>query len=166
MMPADLPRHATAAHCRGDLLPQPLFDRRPPRHQAKSHTVIEHRVAPARQHDGAPVDASHTLPVRDGLIHQAGFGGNVLCGLRQFSIAQRSQQIARQDHALPAPLSQPLFGQEVGALLQSVLGIAAKAHIAQPTPAADQLLVKPGRTDDAGLPLDGQVRFQLYGHAA
>jgi hypothetical protein len=65
---------------------------------------------------------------------QAGIGGNVFRGLRQLPIAQRAQQVARQDHALPAPLGQPLFFEEVGALLQGLLGIAAKAQVAQPRP--------------------------------
>jgi hypothetical protein len=42
-------------------------------------------------------------------------------------VAQRAQQVARKDHALPAPLGQPLFGQEVGALLHRLLGLAANA---------------------------------------
>lgn len=97
---------------------------------------------------------------------QAGFGGNVLRGLRQFPIAQRSQQVTGEDHALPAPLRQPLFFEEVGALLHGLLRIAAKAQVAQPTAAADQLLVKPGRADHAGLPLDGKMGLHFHRHAA
>ncbi|MPM45805.1 hypothetical protein SDC9_92497 [bioreactor metagenome] len=97
---------------------------------------------------------------------QAGFSGNALRGLCQFPVAQCAQQVARPDHALPAPLGQPLFGQEVGALLHGLFGLATKAQVAQARAAADQLLVEPGGSDHAGLPLDGQVRFQLHGHAA
>lgn len=70
-----------------------------------------------------------------------------------------------EDHALPAPLGQSLFGQEVRALLYRLLGLTAKAQVAQARATVDQLLVKPGGTDHAGLPLDGQVRFQLHRHA-
>ncbi|CAM3887334.1 hypothetical protein EV679_2423 [Kerstersia gyiorum] len=148
------------------MLPQPLFDHRPPRHQAETHAVIEHRVTATHQHDGTPVDTGHALPVPYGSMLQAGVGGNVLGGLRQFPIAQRAQQVAGQDHALPASLGQPLFGQEVGALQHRLLGVATKAQVAQPTAAADQLLIQPGRADDAGLPLDGQGRFQFHRHAS
>jgi hypothetical protein len=37
---------------------------------------------------------------------QSGFGGNVPAGQRQFPIAQRSQQVAGEDHALPTPFGQ------------------------------------------------------------
>ena len=37
---------------------------------------------------------------------------------------------------------------------------------AQPLAAADQLLVEPSGTDNAGLPLNRQVRFHFHGHAA
>lgn len=90
---ANFPRHATTAYRYGDLLPQPLFDHRPPRHQAETHAVIEHGVASAGQLDGAPVDARHALPVGHRAMLQAGFGRNVLGGLRQFPIAQRAQQV-------------------------------------------------------------------------
>ena len=73
---------------------------------------------------------------------QAGFGCNVLGSLHQFPVAQRPQQITSQDHLLPAPLGQPLFFEEVGALLQGFLDLGTKAQIAQPTAAADQLLVE------------------------
>lgn len=69
---------------RSELLSQPLLDHRLPRHQAEPHAVIEHRVAPASEHDGTPVDASHALAVGHGAMLQAGIGGNVLRGLRQF----------------------------------------------------------------------------------
>jgi hypothetical protein len=88
-LPPNLPGHATATYGRGDLLPQPLFDHWPPRHQAESHAVIEHRVAPAGEHDGAPVDAGHALSVGHWPMLQAGFSGDVLCGLRQIASAQR-----------------------------------------------------------------------------
>ncbi|KAG1312604.1 hypothetical protein G6F63_016257 [Rhizopus arrhizus] len=58
------------------------------------------------------------------------------------------------------------LSQEVGALLHRLLGLTAKAQVAQAGAAADQLLVEPGGPDHAGLPLDGQVRFQLHGYAA
>ena len=48
---------------------------------------------------------------------QAGFCCYVLGGLRQLPIAQRAQQVASEDHALPATLRQPLFFEEIGALL-------------------------------------------------
>ena len=67
---------------------------------------------------------------------------------------------------MPAPLGQPLFGKEVGAFLQCLLDLAAKAQVPQARAAADQLLVESGGPDHAGLPLDGQVRFQLDGNAA
>ena len=66
----------------------------------------------------------------------------------------------------PRRSASPCSGQEVGALLHCLLGLTAKAQVAQARAAADQLLVKPGGPDHAGLPLDGQVRFQLHGHAA
>ncbi len=94
-----------------------LFDDRLPRHQAEPHTVIQHRVAPAGQHEAAAVDTRHALPLSYRTMLQARISGNVLRGLRHFPIAQRAQQIARQDHALAAPLGQSLFGQEIGALL-------------------------------------------------
>src|SRR3546814_1707758 len=75
---------------------------------------------------------------------QAGIGGYVLRGLRQFPIAQRAQQVARQNHALTTPLGQPLFGEKVGALLHRLLGLATKAQVAQARATADQLLVEPG----------------------
>ncbi len=82
---------------------------------------------------------------------QASIGSNVLHGPCQFPIAQRAQQVPGEDHALTATLGQPLLGQEVGALLQGLFGVTAKAQIAQPFAAADQLLIQPGRADDAGL---------------
>src|SRR3546814_13105163 len=81
---------------------------------------------------------------------QAGIGGYVLRGLRQFPIAQRAQQVARQNHALTTPLGHPLFGEKVGALLHRLLGLATKAQVAQARATADQLLVEPGGPDPAG----------------
>ena len=66
----------------------------------------------------------------------------------------------------PRRSCQPLFFEEIGSLLYGLLGITAKAQVAQPTATADQLLVKPSRADDAGLPFDRKVRFQLHGYVA
>jgi len=64
-LPPDLPRHTTAAYRRGHLLPKLLLDHRLPRHQTEFHAVIQHRVAPAGEHDGTLVDAGHALLVCD-----------------------------------------------------------------------------------------------------
>ena len=40
---------------------------------------------------------------------QAGFGGNVLGGLGQLAVAQRAQQVAREDDALAAQFGQALL---------------------------------------------------------
>ncbi len=88
-------------------------------------------------------------------MFQTGFGGDDLGGLRQLLIAQRAQEIADEDDVLSASLRHSLFFEEVGALLHGLLGITAKAQVTQSLAPADQLLVKPGRTDDADLPLDG-----------
>ncbi|KAF1048748.1 MAG: hypothetical protein GAK38_01192 [Xylophilus sp.] len=45
-------------------------------------------------------------------MFQAGFDGNILRGLRQLASAQRRQQVAYEDDALPALFGQALFGQE------------------------------------------------------
>lgn len=89
---ANLPRHPATAHRRGKLLPQPLLDHRLPRHQREAHAVIEHRVAPAGEHDAAPVDAGHALTVGHRAMRQAGIGGNVLRGLRQLPVAGPQRQ--------------------------------------------------------------------------
>ena len=89
MLPPNLPGCTTAAHRRGELLPQPLFDHRLPRHQREAYAVIEHRVAPAGEHDGTPIDAGHVLPVGHWPMLQAGFGGNVLRSLCQLAPAER-----------------------------------------------------------------------------
>ena len=115
---------------------------------------------------GFPLTIGARVTVGHQAMLQAGFCRNVFRSLRHLPAAQRSQQVARQDHPLPAPLGQPLFGQEVGTLLHCLFGLAAKAQVAQARAAADQLLVKPGGTDHTRLPLDGQVRLQLDGHAA
>jgi len=88
-----------------------------PRNEAESHAVIEHGVAPAGKHDAAPVDAGHALPIGHRAMLQAGFGRNLPRSLRQLAPAQRRQQVACEDDALSAPLSQSLFGQETGALV-------------------------------------------------
>lgn len=87
-------------------------------------------------------------------------------GLGQFAAAQRAQQVAGQDDALPAPFSQALFRQEIGALLQSLFDLRAKAQVAQALATTDQLLIQPGGADHAGLAFYGQVGFQLHRHAA
>ena len=162
----NLPSNPAAAHRGGKLLPKPLLDHRLPRHQAEPHAIVKHRVAPTDEHHAAPIDTGHTLPFGYRAMLQAGFGGNVFGGLRQFPITQRAQQVARQNHAQPAPLGQPLLGEEVGTLLHRLFGLAAEAQVAQARAAADQLLVEPSGPDHAGLPLDRQVRFQFHGHAA
>src|SRR3546814_6677215 len=68
----------------------------------------------------------------------------------ELRISDWSSDVCSSDlHALPAPLGQPLFGQEVGALLHRLFGLAAKAQVAQARAAADQLLVEPGGPDHA-----------------
>jgi len=79
--------------------------------------------------------------------------------------AQRRQQVAGEDDALTALFGQSLFDQKIGALLHGVLDFAAESQLAQALTAADELLVKPGCTDDAGLAFDGKVGFQVYRHA-
>ncbi len=68
---------------------------------------------------------------------KARFGGNVLGGLCELPVAPYAQQVARQDHTLPAPLGQPLFDQAVSVLLRRLLDVAAKAQVAQVLAAAD-----------------------------
>lgn len=81
-------------------------------------------MAPAGKHDQAPVDTCDPLPLGHRAMLQAGFGSDVLGGLRKFPIAQRAQQVAGEEHALPAPCK-----QEISALLQSVLGLAADVDV-------------------------------------
>ena len=50
------------------------------------------------------IDAGHALAIGHRSMLQAGVGGNVLGSLCHLTVAQRAQQIARQDHTLPAPL--------------------------------------------------------------
>lgn len=147
VLPTNLPRHPSAAHRHGEMLPQSLLDHRSPRHQAKAHAVIEHRVTPAGEHERAPVDAGHALTVGDGPMLQSGFGGNVLGGLRQFPIAQRAQQVARENYALPASMDQPLFFEEVSSFLQLFPHLSTKAYVTESSTTADQLLVKPSGAD-------------------
>lgn len=114
--PTDRPRRAATPERYRKALTQALLDHRFPRHQRESSSIIKHRVAPTGEHDAAPKDAGHTLPLRHGPMLQAGVCGNVLRGLRQLAPAQRRQQIARENNALPAMLAQSLLGREVGAL--------------------------------------------------
>lgn len=56
-------------------------------------------------------------------------------------------------------LGQPLFGQEICALLHCLFGLAANAQVAQPLASTDQLLIEPGGADVARLALDGRCDF-------
>ena len=116
-MPPDVPRGGRAAYRGGELLAQALVNHRPPRHEAEALAIVEHGVAAAGKHDATAVDARHALAVGRRAVGQAGFGGEVLGGMRHVPPAQGCQQVARQNDALAASLGQPLFGQEVGALL-------------------------------------------------
>jgi hypothetical protein len=46
-LPAQIPVDAAVAHDAGDVLADPLFEYRPPRHQAEPEPVVDHGVAPA-----------------------------------------------------------------------------------------------------------------------
>lgn len=52
----------------------------------------------------------------------------------------------------PTQLCQPLFGQEVGALLHRLFSLATKTQLAQTRTATDQLLVEPCGPDKANKP--------------
>ena len=54
-LPSNLPRHPAAAYRRGDLLPQPLFDYRPPRHQTESPWVASVNEVDFRGEIGAAI---------------------------------------------------------------------------------------------------------------
>jgi len=68
-----------------------LLDYGLPRYQAEPHAVIEHGVAPAGEHDVAPVATSHALPIGHRPMLQTGFSRDLLRGLRHFTPAQRCQ---------------------------------------------------------------------------
>lgn len=110
MLLPSLPRHPTTAHPRGELLLHPPLDHRLPRHQQETDAVIKHRVAPAGEYNGTPVDAGHALPVGHGPMFQAGFGGYALSRLRELAPARRRQQVAREHGALPAMPDQSVHG--------------------------------------------------------
>ena len=149
---------------RGDLLPQSWLDYRPPRHQTESHAVIEQRMATAGEHDRAPVDAGYALPsvtCRCSNPLSAAMCWAACASSRLRSVSSRfRERISRCPRRWAS-----LFFEEVGALLQGLPSIAAKA-VAQSLAAADQLLIQPGRADDAGLPFNRQMRFQFDRHAA
>ncbi|EIT71054.1 hypothetical protein WQQ_11910 [Hydrocarboniphaga effusa AP103] len=84
-------------------LPQPLLDYRHPQYWAKPNTVIEHRVAPACEHHGAPVDAALALASGHGPMLLAGFGGCVFGGLRQLAVAHDFTALVDSESRL-APL--------------------------------------------------------------
>jgi hypothetical protein len=158
---------AAAAHRRGDLLPQPLLDHRLPRHQAElAHAVIEHRVAPAGEHDAAPVDAGHALPVGHRAMLQAGFAAMSFAACASSRLRSVPSRLRARITRCPRRSASPCSARKSARCCIACLGLAAKAQVAQARAAADQLLVEPGGPDHAGLPLDGQVRFQLHGHAA
>ena len=97
---------------------------------------------------------------------QSAIGGNVLAAACASSrLRSVSSRFRRESAAARAAGPAPFF-EEVGALLQGLPSIAAKAQVAQSLAAADQLLIQPGRADDAGLPFNRQMRFQFDRHAA
>jgi hypothetical protein len=130
-------KHHSAAYRCCNLLPQPLLNHWPPRHQTEPLSIVEHRVPPTGEHDTPPIYADHALPVSRLPILQPGFGANVLRGLRQLAPAQRRQQVTGKDDSLPTVLGQPLFGQEIGSRPQRILDLATKAQITQSLAAAN-----------------------------
>ena len=98
--------------CRGYLLPQPLLDHWSPRHQAEPHAIIQHRVAPAGEHDPAPVDTCGPLPLGYRAMLQAGFGSDVINGLRTWKACIRHSIkaeffSARQRHSSVVVMERP-----------------------------------------------------------
>src|SRR5437773_5345941 len=76
-LPPKIPRNTTAAYRCCNLLPQPLLNHWPPRHQTEPLSIVEHRVPPTGEHDTPPIYADHALTVSRLPILQPGFGANV-----------------------------------------------------------------------------------------
>lgn len=61
--PLDFPGHPFATRGRGKVLSWTLLDHSLPPRKRETHAVVEHRLAPVGQPDGAPEDADHALLV-------------------------------------------------------------------------------------------------------
>jgi hypothetical protein len=87
-----------------------------PRYQAKTHTVVEHGKPPAGELNIPPVNTADSLTIGDRPIRQACFFRNAQCGCLEVALAQCRKEIASQDGALSAALSQTLLNQEIRSL--------------------------------------------------
>src|SRR5256885_11531157 len=81
-------------------------------------------------------------PPRSTLFPYTTLFRSVLRGMRYIPAAQHCQQIARQDDALAAPLGQPLFGQEVGALLHCLRSEEHTSELQSPCNLVCRLLLE------------------------
>src|SRR3569623_2505584 len=158
MLPSALPPQFPSDRCPSHddryLLSEPLLRYRLPWHQTETGAVVEHRKAPAGELHVAAIGAAHALAVGNGAMREAGFRGYGFGGAVDLASTQGRQQIACQDHALSAPLGQPLFNQEIRSLPQRFAHVTAETVVGNTAGAGDQLLVQPGRADHARLPLN------------
>src|SRR5690606_25311229 len=112
-------------------------------------------VATTGKHHTVTVATADGLSIDHSSIKQAGLGGDAFSSRCNLSLAQRCQQIARENHALASSLGQALFDKEFGALLECCSHFAAETQITDTLAADDQLLIQPGGADHTGLPFDG-----------
>ena len=83
------------------------LQRRPPRHELESETIVDHGEPTRRERDALAIDAGNVLAFGGGAMREAGFGREFCGGLVQLPPPQRVEQIAREDDALALPPRQP-----------------------------------------------------------
>jgi hypothetical protein len=132
-----------------------LLYHRPPRYQAETHAIVQHREAATHELERTAVKTGHAPPIGNGAMCEAGFRSDGFGCTIYLASTQRPQQIARQDHALSASLGQPLFNEEIRPLPQRFAHRTTEAVAGDTAGTTDQLLIQPGRADHADLPLNG-----------
>ena len=130
----------------------------PPGHELETYSVIDHGEATRGQRNALAVDAGNVIAFRYRIRQTTMARGQRFTRRVQFLLAEHSEQIANQRHALTMSLRKTLIDEPVTALVKSLPDFIAEAASQRLGSRRQQLPVEPGRPARVNLSFERQIR--------
>ena len=107
-------------------LPEMPLQRRPPWHELKAKTIVDHGEAAGGQRDTLPIDAGDVLAVGGWPMNQARLGREPCRRFVQLPLPQGVEQIAREDDTLSLAPRQPFPDKMIDAPVHRFAHLSAE----------------------------------------
>lgn len=134
-----------------------LLDGRRPRPEAEAEAVVDHREAAGCKGEAPVVGAGNILPAGGLAVRHVHFIGELFAERVEFTLPERTKQVAGEDDPLALAPCQAFFDQMFGSGFHRLAHFQPEAHAEIDRIASDKLAIEPCGTVGCCLHLNGKI---------